>query len=493
MLRHLSKLNPVLAALSLAVPAIAQATNGMDMEGYGPVATAMGGASMAYNNGTAAMMNNPATIGMMAEGTRLDLAFGFLGPDVEVSAAGQNLESDGTAYFMPAVGWAQKSGRLSYGLGLYGQGGMGTEYDASSFLGNPAAPAGVQSNLNNRTELSVGRVILPVTYDVNERLVLGGSLDFVWAGLDLRMAMSEAAFLDLATPGVQTIGTAGGSLLTAFTSLYSPGNPVVGQPDVQRINHAAFDYSNGSRFSGEAKATGFAGKLGAVFKINDKLSVGAAYHSETSLGDIKTDNAKIRMGINTDMLSEGTYQDIEIPVTGDIAVKDFQWPATYAVGLAYQASDDLMLAADIKHIDWSSTMQSFVMEFRAHQNQANPLAAGFGGTTLDTELFQRWDDQKVYSIGGAYDVNEQLTLRAGFNYAANPVPGQYLNALFPATVEKHITAGFGYHFSEDRFLDFSIQRGLSADLRNPGNGSTIPALDSAHAQVSWQVIYTLLF
>ena len=43
------------------------ATNGMNLEGYGPIATGMGGASMAYDNGAAAMMNNPATLGLMPE------------------------------------------------------------------------------------------------------------------------------------------------------------------------------------------------------------------------------------------------------------------------------------------------------------------------------------------------------------------------------------------------------------------------------------------
>src|SRR5512140_1150498 len=69
-----------LAALLLAgLPAL-RATNGMDLEGYGPVATAMGGASMAYDNGTAAVINNPATLGLMTERARLDVAIGVLEP-----------------------------------------------------------------------------------------------------------------------------------------------------------------------------------------------------------------------------------------------------------------------------------------------------------------------------------------------------------------------------------------------------------------------------
>ena len=72
--------------VSIVASTTAYATNGMNMEGYGPIATGMGGASMAYDNGTAALMNNPATLGLMPQGNRLDVAVGFLGPNVKATA-----------------------------------------------------------------------------------------------------------------------------------------------------------------------------------------------------------------------------------------------------------------------------------------------------------------------------------------------------------------------------------------------------------------------
>src|SRR5665811_159974 len=85
----------------------AQATNGMLMEGYGPISTGMGGASQAIDHGNAAMAQNPATLGMMADGTaRIDLAIGILGPDVKSTMTGMpTAESGGTSYLMPAFGY----------------------------------------------------------------------------------------------------------------------------------------------------------------------------------------------------------------------------------------------------------------------------------------------------------------------------------------------------------------------------------------------------
>jgi len=57
-----TRITIVAAALTTCSMSVAYATNGMLMEGYGPESTAMGGASMAFDNGAAAMVNNPAIL-----------------------------------------------------------------------------------------------------------------------------------------------------------------------------------------------------------------------------------------------------------------------------------------------------------------------------------------------------------------------------------------------------------------------------------------------
>ena len=75
--RNILYLTPLCALLAAGS---AHATNGMVMEGYGPISTGMGGASQAIDNGNAAMAQNPATLGMMPDGTaRIDVALGVLG------------------------------------------------------------------------------------------------------------------------------------------------------------------------------------------------------------------------------------------------------------------------------------------------------------------------------------------------------------------------------------------------------------------------------
>lgn len=163
------------AAVGITVPGLAMATNGMIMEGYGPIAVGMGGASMAYDNGSAAMANNPATLGLMADGSRLDLMVGFVGPDVS-SPMGT---SEDDAFYMPAIGFVKKQDKLAYGVGIYGQGGMGTSYA-----------------YGDMAQVSVGRVIFPWAYAVDKRLNVGGSVDVVWGGMDLVFGMAGIHFKD---------------------------------------------------------------------------------------------------------------------------------------------------------------------------------------------------------------------------------------------------------------------------------------------------------
>ncbi len=480
-----------LLILTFLAPA-AYATNGMNLEGYGPISVAMGGTSFAFWNGTAAVMNNPATLGLMTNGMYLNLAVGNLGPDVTAvvtTPAGDLIAASlSDAFYMPALGFVMKRNAVAFGLAVFSQGGMGTEYASDSWMSDPSmgANTALTEGLVNRSEVGVGRVIVPVTYDVNEKLTLGLTGDFVWAGMDVQMAMSEPQFQNLANPAAQTIGAASGTMVDAFGQLYEP----FGGTGVSRLYHAYFDFSNTSDFTGEAKGYGVAGKIGGLYKASNRLSIGVTYHTKTSLGDLETDNASLSMGVNVDPgvfvgSPTGTYQDMNIPVTGSIAVRDFEWPAMLGAGVAYKPVERVLLALDVKYVYWESVMKDFRMVFTADESAGN---GAFSGLVLDATLYQKWENQAVIAIGGSVEATDALTLRAGYNYGKNPIPAEYLNALFPAIVENHLTFGAGYGFTEALSADFSFAYAFEKSAMNPGNGSTIPPVESVHSQLNWMIM-----
>lgn len=383
---QLSKLAAGIAAAVFALPGSALATNGMLMDGYGPVATGMGGAAMAYDNGTAALANNPATLGLMAEGSRIDLMLGFVGPDVETSMGMGKSEAD--AFYMPAFGYVRKEGKFAYGFGIYGQGGMGTEYANGDLA-----------------QVSVGRVIFPLTYSVNERFNIGGSVDLVWGGMDLVSQMASINFKDT------------------------------------------------SDFSGQAKGYGVAAKLGFTYKLNPALTLGGVYQTAGNLPD----------------LEDGGYE-----------VQGFDMPAVVGLGLAWQANERLLVAADVKELLWGDSMNTVTIR--------TP-----GG---DVPFRQDWEDQLVVSLGLAYRFTDAFTGRIGYNYGENPIPDDLVNYLWPATTEHHYTAGFGYAFGQRSQVNFAVSyvpevtvTGTGASPAMGGNGGMV----IEHSQINWQLMYSYSF
>lgn len=464
-LRSLLPAVATLVAAGLTSPLVA--TNGMNMEGYGPIATAMGGTSMAFDNGTAAVINNPATLGLMTARARLDLALGVLGPDITATnPTGTPADSQSTAFYMPAFGYARRSGNLTYGLGVFGQGGMGCQYDANSWRG-------LGFGLENRTEVSVGRVIAPLAWKVNDRLHVAATADFLWAGMDLKMAMSGMQFFDLVMPTSQQFGRASGTIVQSFSGMMAT------LPAGTNVDYAYFNFSNGNPFTGDARGYGYAGKVGVVYQANEQLTLGLTYHTQSALSDLKAASAAMSFQLNVPGMGAMAQT-----LTGEMKVNDFEWPAMLGAGLAYRPNERWLVAADLRQIYWGSVMQQFAMTFTASSAAGN---GSFAGQQLNATLFQNWDDQLVVQLGAAYQATDRLVLRFGGAFSTNPIPSNFLNCLFPATIERHLTAGFGWKIDERASVDFSFTHGFEFSETN-GYGIGI-----THSQNNAQLMYSYRF
>lgn len=479
----LKRLIGAMAVAGVMVPATASATNGMNMEGYGPIATGMGGASMAYDNGVAALMNNPATLGLAPQGDRMDLAVGALYPDITVKMDGMgSAKSAGDAYYKPSGGWVRKKDNLAYGIGVMAQGGMGTEYGDNTFMSmGDAGPTGKAV----RSEVGMGRVMAPLVYDVNSQLTIAGSLEFVWAGMDLQMLLPGSKMAPMMKPGGSPLGSVGGSMISDRFL------PAMGAGKMSGFNWGYFDFSNDSDFSGKTHSTGWAGTFGATYKINSQLTVGGSYHGKTALDDMEG-SANVSFGaVMGPAMGAMSGTVVPVSVSGQISVHDFQWPETYGVGLAYQVNDKLMIAADYKRIGWAKVMKDMKMSFSAEAAQSDPMAQAFmlGGTRMDVTFNQNWKDQDVFQIGAAYKATDALTLRAGLNLANNPISDSDMNALFPATIKNHYTFGAGYALDKVSDLNFSCSYAPSVTATNSNMGYTVE-----HGQpYNWQMMYSRRF
>jgi len=213
------------------------------------------------------------------------------------------------------------------------------------------------------------------------------------------------------------------------------------------------NFRDDSDFSGAAKGYSVAAKLGFTYKLNDALSVGGVYQTASNLPDLK----------------DGAYK-----------VEGFDMPPTLALGLAWQASERLMVAADLKDVMWGSSMNTVTI---------------YRDGTVVAPFRQDWDDQIVLALGLAYKFNDAFTGRIGYNHGTNPIPDQFVSYLWPATVENHYTAGFGYAFNRQSALNFALsyvpQVSVTGTGPTPPNGNGGMAIE--HSQVNWQLMYSYTF
>lgn len=145
-----SKLGPlrVWALLMLAAVPPAHAGGGYFGLGYGPLARQMAGTSTAVGLDALAGASNPGKL--FAAGNRLDLGLELFIPYRRIERTGSSnsiydfdSKSRNSIFFLPEAGYAHRiNERLAWGVALYGNGGLNTEYrDTTRVPGSNFNPA----------------------------------------------------------------------------------------------------------------------------------------------------------------------------------------------------------------------------------------------------------------------------------------------------------------------------------------------------------------
>ncbi|MGO9444903.1 MAG: OmpP1/FadL family transporter, partial [Thiobacillaceae bacterium] len=169
--------------------------------------------------------------------------------------------------------------------------------------------------------------------------------------------------------------------------------------------------------NGTDDSWGYGVRVGYQGRITPTLTLGAAYASKMSFGKF-SNYAGLFAG-------QGAF---------DI-------PENYGVGLAWQASPQILLALDYERINYNQ-VPSVGNPVSNLLVLGNPLGSsngpGFG-----------WQDVNVWKLGMEFKANSQWTLRAGYNHTDDPISGSNLgevalNILAPAVITDHATLGFTY-------------------------------------------------
>lgn len=189
---------------------------------------------------------------------------------------------------------------------------------------------------------------------------------------------------------------------------------------------------------GRDSANGWGLKLGWIGQVTPTVKLGASWSSEL------------------DMQEFGDYRGL-FAENGD-----FDIPATVLLGVAWQASPVLTLAADWQRIDYSSV-----------KSVGNPLQKLLEGNALGSANGAGfgWRDIDILKLGAIYQFSDSLALRAGLSRSEQPIPRSetFLNILAPGTVRDHLTLGASWKTSERGEWSISYAHAFKETVQGQGS------------------------
>ncbi len=390
-----SKLLLAMAASGIATSAFA--TNGYFSHGYGMTAKGMAGAATAMTKDAFGGANNPAT--MVWVGNRYDVGADAFSPIREASTTGETAagtgtnktqDSDNELFGVPEFGYNKMlNDRMSLGVTVYGNGGMNTDY----------AFTGSMNQLMGSTALGVDLqqlIIAPtVAYKINDTTSVGIS-------------------------------------------------PLFGYQSFEAYGLGAFaDYSSSSANltnNGKDDANGFGARVGIYAKLNDRVSVGAAYSTKIDMS--KFDKYK------------GLFAE----------QGDFDVPENWNIGLSVKANDKVSLALDFQHIAYSdvnsvgnpsTNLTDSILGGNTTGYLGSNQGAGFG-----------WSDMDIVKLGVEYAYSAKTTVRFGYSHADSPIQARDVsfNMLAPGVIEDHYTLGVTHNLDKDSDLTVSYAHAVENTL-----------------------------
>ncbi len=393
----------------------ALATNGYFTHGVGTDSKAMAGTGIgsSENLGAIGAASNPAL--SVFSDDKWQVGFAIFSPDRSYTTSSSLANGNGGAFTLGAgkfsskndafpIPYVAKNWSLANDRDLtfvfYGRGGMNTEWDGGqTAMLDPTGQGGAPATLpgafgGGKAGVNLMQAFASLNYagKVND--------NFAWGiGPVVAVQFFEATGLVMFSGFTQTFADA--------VLVNGMGAPVPGLTN-----------------NGHDTSVGYGLSAGIWAGLSDTFSVGFAYQTKMSMGELDD------------------YRDLYAEAGG------FDIPSTIKAGASIKASEAITINVDIEQIGYSDvdSVHNPIMNMLTGCFTANPMVApetsgclggpngaGFG-----------WDDMTVYKLGLAWATDENNTWRFGYSTGDQPIPSSEVlfNILAPGVMEEHITIGW---------------------------------------------------
>jgi long-chain fatty acid transport protein len=422
--------------------------NGTRLIGFDALTTGRGGTSTAFFDNPSLMMNNPAGLSFLST-SQADLGFSLMAPRVHFQNDINNSYGEKNLFPLGCLSYAHKSpSRISYGLGVFTQGGMGADFKMNHALLLDGEGAYLVQPYHSKFAVMQGGG--SIAYKLTDQISIGGTANLVYGQVEFQMPMSMPPSILQGVIDPQT-GMKFGDLFQA-------------DPSSGGLGYAELIAS--ANLHG-LKGFAFGGKLGLAFKPSDQLSFGINYSLPVNItyrngtaemdmtGQMNNAFGRIVSMIiqqypgttpaEAHQMAMGQYTQMGIDLSKGAsdtynAKARFGLPQSVAVGTAWSPAKKLRLGIDGEWINWKNAFDQMDISLSNGTNANINKMMGTGGS-IEMAFPMRWKNTVVIRTGIEYDVSKAITMRGGYAYGSNPVPPATLFPVFPAIVKDHITAG----------------------------------------------------
>ncbi|MFT3738977.1 MAG: outer membrane protein transport protein [Breznakibacter sp.] len=185
-----------------------------------------------------------------------------------------------------------------------------------------------------------------------------------------------------------------------------------------------------AELSGSTSQYGY--NVGAFFQATEKFSIGLNYRSEISM-EMNDGKATFSVPSSVGAMFPNTTFKAALPM-----------PANLVLGVGYQISDKLLLAADLQYVFWDA-YKNLNFDF-AEETQS----------LQDSKNIRDFANTLIYRVGAEYKLSDKLMVRAGGAFDSTPIPEDYLSPETPGSDKINLSVGLSYAINNRLSLDASF-------------------------------------
>lgn len=471
---QISPLARAIAGTALLVSATAQAQLAQNLTIGNPKAMAMGNAITADYSGIDAVHYNPAALTKL-KGRKTTIKFitgvmdirsdfnagpnygdKFLGADNDPVANSSSRTTTPAMYF-PGMGGATELPLLFVPLAGLSINPPGSKFTFATDVYTPQALGFVRGDDDpgryQGKEVVMQRLTYfspAVGYQLNDEISLGLSINFS----DQALALNQ----DLRAPNLLT--GAVGQTQEALCGV--DGNPF--EVLLNLCGGEFGPYTDLANLDVDMQQTlSPTWNLGVLWEPTDWFAWGAVYQSEAKMHL----QGKYRMNYTENW--QGFWQGLDSSLigaifssitpegaskeTGNVSM-DLTYPQHFSTGIKLKPLSKWQVNVDVKWTDyaaWKDFNLKFDrdLDFLKIAKIFSPEAAKSNSISLDRGYESVWS----WALGVQYDVNDRLSLRAGYEPRPSAVPGNKADALVPLGDAQLYGLGMGYKWDQDTVID----------------------------------------